>query len=230
VKVQREGYEEPIAIPKAGKAVIESAIETAVKEGRLWLTSGPASVFAEEIPTGLLNSDAQLQSPPEAISPMAIVPDVLTDAWSNGTATALSISVALSKKAGKPLPWAPVRDAIDGAIRTRILERTEDSGAWPSDYSNSKNVRLRRPLDVPPPPPPPPPPPKPGVLVARAELKSSQIQDLADQISEITLAAAGLDLKFNIQVEVSGTTSGSTDAVAKLNELLGAIAEDFKLQ
>jgi hypothetical protein len=66
--------------------------------------------------------------------------------------------------------------------------------------------------------------------VARAELKSSQIQDLADQISEITLAAAGLDLKFNIQVEVSGTTSGSTDAVAKLNELLGAIAEDFKLQ
>jgi hypothetical protein len=43
----------------------------------------------------------------------------------------------------------------------------------------------------------------PGVLVARAELRSSQIQDLADQISEITLAAAGLDLKFNIQVEVS---------------------------
>jgi len=94
--------------------------------------------------TGLLNGDVQLQAPPEAISPMAIVPDVLTDAWSNGTATALSISVALSKKAGKPLPWAPVRDAIDGAIRTRVLERTEDSGAWPSDYSNSKNVRLQR--------------------------------------------------------------------------------------
>ena len=127
------------------------------------------------------------------------------------------------------MPWAPVRDAIDGAIRTRILERTEDSGAWPSDYSNSKNVRLRHPLDVPPLRRPPP-PPKPGVLVARAELRSSQIQDLADQISDITLAAAGLDLKFNIQVEVSGTTSGSTDAVAKLNELLGAIAEDFKLQ
>lgn len=66
--------------------------------------------------------------------------------------------------------------------------------------------------------------------MARAELRSRQIQDLADQISEITLAAAGLDLKFNIQVEVSGTTSGSTDAVAKLNELLGVIAEDFKLQ
>jgi len=228
VKVQREGYEEPVAIPKADKAVIETAIEAAVKEGRLWLTSGPASVFAEEIPTGLLNNDVQLHPPPGAISPMAIVPDVLTDAWSNGTATALSISVALSKKAGKPLPWAPVRDAIDGAIRTRILERTEDSGAWPTDYSNSRNVRLRRPLDVP--PPPPPPPPKPGLLVARAELRSNQIQDLADQISDITLAAAGLDLKFNVQIEVSGTNLGSEEAVAKLNDLLGAISEDFKLR
>jgi hypothetical protein len=229
VKVQREGYEEPVVIPKATKAVVESAIEAAVKEGRLWLISGPASVFAEEIPTGLLNNDAQLQPPPEAISPMAIVPDVLTDAWSNGTTTALSISVALSKKAGKPLPWAPVRDAIDGAIRTRILERTEDSGAWPAEYSNSKNVKLRRPLDVPPPPPPPPPPPKPGVLVARADLRSNQIQDLADQISDITLAAAGLELKFNVQVEVSGTNSGSAEAIAKLNQLLGAISDEFQL-
>jgi hypothetical protein len=187
-------------------------------------------VFAEEIPTGLLNNDAQLQPPPEAISPMAIVPDVLTDAWSNGTATALSVSVALSKKAGKPLPWAPVRDAIDGAIRTRILERTEDSGAWPSDYSNSKNVRLRRPQDVPATQPPPPPPPKPGVLMARAELRSNQIQDLADQISQITLVAAGMDLKFTVQVELSGANAGSAESVAKLNDLLEAVSEELKLR
>jgi hypothetical protein len=230
VKVKREGYEEPIAIPKAGKAVIESAIELAVKDGQLWFTSGPASVFAEEIPTGLLNSDSQLQSPPEAISPMAIVPDVLNDAWSNGTATALSISVALSKQIGKPLPWAPVRDAIDGAIRTRILERSGDSGPWPSDYSNSKSVRLQLPQSAPPLPTPPPPEARPGVLIAKAELRSNQIQDLAEQISDITLAAAGLDLKFNVQVEVSGTNSGSAEAVTKLNHLLEGIAKDFKLQ
>lgn len=228
VKVQREGYEEPVAIPKVERAAIESAIETAVKEGRLWLISGPASVFAEEIPTGLLNSDTQLQPPPEAISPMAIVPDVLTDAWSNGTATALSISVALSKKAGKPLPWAPVRDTIDGAIRTRILERTEDSGAWPSDYSNSKNVRLRRPIDAPPPPPPPPPPPKPGVLVARAELRSNQIQDLADQISDITLAAAGQDIRFTLQVELSGPNANSV--AKKLNDLMSAVSDELHFE
>ena len=61
-------------------------------------------------------------------------------------------------------------------------------------------------------------------------MRSNQIQDLADQISDITLAAACLDLKFNIQVEVSGTTPASADAIAKLNELLEGIAEDFKLR
>jgi hypothetical protein len=229
IKVQRDGYEEPVAIPKAEKGAVEVAIENAVREGRLWMTSGPASVFAEEIPTGLLNGDSQLHPPPDAISPMAIVPDVLSDAWSNGNATALSISVALSKKAGKPLPWATVRDAIDGAIRTRILDRTEDSGPWPSDYSAAKSVRLRIPLDVPPTSPPLPPPPKPGVLVARADLRSNQIQDLADQISQITLVAAGMDLKFRVHVELSGANAGSFETVAKLNDLLGAISEDFKL-
>jgi len=160
---------------------------------------------------------------------MAIVPDVLPDAWSNGNTTALSISVALSKNAGKPLPWATVRDAIDGAIRTRILDRTEDSGPWPSDYAAAKSVRLRMPLDVPPPPLPPP-PPKPGVLIARAELRPNQIQDLADQISQITLVAAGMDLKFSVQVELSGANAGTAETVAKLNDLLGTISEEFKLR
>jgi hypothetical protein len=60
-------------------------------------------------------------------------------------------------------------------------------------------------------------------------LRSNQIQDLADAISDITLAAAGLDLKFSIQVELAGTNASSVDAIAKLNELLGGITEDLKL-
>ena len=77
-------------------------------------------------PTGLLTDDAVLQAPPEAISPIRILPDELADAWGNGVATGLSISVALSKKAGKNLPWAVLREAIDSAVRTRILERTDE--------------------------------------------------------------------------------------------------------
>lgn len=229
VKVQREGYEEPVVIPKAERATVEAAIGSAVKDGLLWLTSGPASVFAEEIPTGLLSEDAQVQPPPAAISPMQVVPDVLADAWRGGVATGLSISVALSKRAGQPLPWATVRDAIDAAIRTRIVERTDDSGGWPCDYAASKSVRLRAPQEVPPPPPPPP-TPKPGTYVARADLRPNQIQDLADQVSEITRLAAGMELRFILQVELTGTGAGAADAVAKLNEALASISEDLKLR
>jgi hypothetical protein len=230
VQVPKDGYEEPLVIPKAERTVVDAAIEAAIKEGRLWLTCGPASVFKEEVPTGLLTADAQLQPPPEPRSPMSLVPELLPDAWSGGCASGLSISVALSKKAGKALPWATVRDAIEGALRTRILERTEDSGAWPCDYPGAKTLRLRIPELAPPPPPPLPPAPKPGVLVGRAELRSSQIQDLADQVSEITRLAAGMDLKFTVEVEISGPGAQSSDAVANLNEILADISADLELR
>ena len=45
----------------------------------------------------------------------------------------------------------------------------------------------------------------------------------ADQISDVTLAAAGLDLKCNVQVEVPGTHSGSA-CRPMLNETVGLLA------
>jgi hypothetical protein len=230
IQVPRDGYEEPVVIPKVERSVVEQAIQSAVKEGRLWLTIGPASIFAEEIPVGLLNDDAQLQRPPDAISPMALVPDVLSEAWSGGATTALALSVGLSKKAGKTLPWATVKDAIDAALRSRILERTESSGGWPCDYAYAKTVVLRVPQQqTPPPSPQPTPAPRPGVRIAKAELRPNQIQDLADQISEITRVAAGLDLKFRIEVELDGSGMNATEVIEKLNAMLTSIAKDLKL-
>jgi len=230
IQVPRDGYEEPVVIPKVDRAMVEQAIQSAVKEGRLWLTIGPASIFAEEIPVGLLNDDAQLQRPPDAISPMALVPDVLSEAWSGDATTALALSVGLSKKAGKTLPWVTIKDAIDAALRSRILERSETSGGWPCDYASSKTVVLRVPQQqTPRPSPQPTPAPKPGVRIARAELRPAQIQDLADQISEITRVAAGLDLKFRIEVELDGSGTNATDVIEKLNAMLTSIAEDLKL-
>ena len=54
----KDGYEESVAIPRADPAVVESAVGTAVKDGILWLVSGPASILSEEIPAGLLTDDA----------------------------------------------------------------------------------------------------------------------------------------------------------------------------
>ena len=158
VKVARDGWEEPMQIPRAEAQVVESAIEQAVREGRLWLITGPASVFKEDVPAGILTQDAILQAPPESLSPMSIIPDALSQAWTDETTTGLAISVAISKERGKTLPWVTVSEAIAAALRTRILERTEESGPWPCDLSDARRLKLRVPETTPPPPLPPPPP------------------------------------------------------------------------
>ena len=46
-----------------------------------------------------------------------------------------------------------------------------------------------------------------GLLIAEAVLEANGIQDLADQIANITKAAIGNDLKFNVRVEFGGETA-----------------------
>ena len=67
VKLPREGYEEPVTIPKAGAQVVEQAVHDAVKAGMLWLITGPTSLLSEDIPPGILSDAATLQAPPPAI-------------------------------------------------------------------------------------------------------------------------------------------------------------------
>ena len=143
IKIARQGYDEPVTIPRAPQAVVDGAIGWAVKEGKLWLTHGPTSLLSEEIPAGLLSDEARLQPPPTPIAATDVLPANLPDAWTGGTSTALAIADALSVKAGKPLPWATVRAAIDGACQGRYLERTEDSGPWPCDYAGAAKVMLK---------------------------------------------------------------------------------------
>ena len=145
VRLPREGYEEPVTIPQAEGEVIEAAVHASVKEGTLWLTSGPASVFTEDIPAGILTDAALLHAPPQPVSALEVVEQNLPDAWRNGTTTALAVSTALSKKVAKTLPWATVRGALDGALRARLLERTPDSGPWPCDYVGAEALTLQVP-------------------------------------------------------------------------------------
>jgi hypothetical protein len=221
VRVEREGYEEPVTIPEAPHDVVEAAISAAVKAGELWLTSGPASILGEEVPAGLLSDDAVLQAPPKAISPLELVPDTLPDAWSGDTTTALALSSALSKKLGKNLPWLTVREAIDNALRTRLLERSVDSGTWPCGFAEAQEVKLQVPQAAPPPRPPLP-RPQPGVKIAEAELDIVELQDLADNVAAIKTAvtAAGGTIKFRIIVEVSGTDGLQDSAVEAINKVL----------
>lgn len=232
VQVPREGYTEPAVIPKAEPEVVYAAIAEAVRAGKLWLITDAASVFAEEIPAGILTTDARLQPPPPPVPVTAVLPDNLPAAWPGLKTTALGIAAALSQKAGRSLPWVTVREAIDGAIKARLLEKTIDSGPWPCDFGGARQVKLRVPAGevVPPPTPPPPLPPKPGFKVAQAELRPHQIQDLAEIIGELVNAAVGYELVFRLRVELGGAAALPAEVVQKINELLGQIAADLELE
>ena len=59
---------------------------------------------------------------------------------------------------------------------------------------------------------------------------TDQIQDLADQVREITRLAPGMELRFTVQVELAGANAGAANTVVRLNEVLASISEDLKLR
>jgi hypothetical protein len=68
------------------------------------------------------------------------------------------------------------------------------------------------------------------VLVAEAELRLNELQDLSDSIANIRPAALGFDLKFRVRLELSGASRPPADVVAKINLLLQEISEKLRLR
>jgi hypothetical protein len=143
VQVDKGGFTEAVPVPNAPREVIEAAIANAVSAGKIWLSSGPASLLGEPIPVGVLQPTATLKTPPEPISAPAILPENLPGAWTDGQTTALAIATALSQEAAATLPWKTVRDAISGAIQARFLTLDTDSGTWPCDLVGANTVKLQ---------------------------------------------------------------------------------------
>ena len=223
-KVDRGGYEEPVNIPKAGADVVDSAIVATVREGRLWLTSGPASLWQEEVPAGVLTGESVLRAPPAPIGAPQLLPGVLADAWKNGSSTAETLAVVLAQKQGATLPWPLVRAAIDGALRARLIELAPESTPWPCDYVAARGVKLRIPDQQ------PLPAPAAGAKVARAELRPNEIQDLADLIPTLVADAAGHGLKFSVEIQLGEGKAAAPEVVDKLNEMLGSINKKLRLE
>jgi hypothetical protein len=175
--------------------------------------------MGEEIPAGVLTETATLQAPPEPIPATLLLPANLPEAWQNGVASALSIAVALSQKRGKTLPWGSVRQAIDGALRARLLEPAITSAPWPCDYAGAGKIALQVPA-VQPPKAGEQQAPKAGVRIAQSELRLDEVQDFADAMSDITKAAAGHDLRVSVQMELGGEKIPPQDVVDLVNEVL----------
>jgi hypothetical protein len=232
VQVDREGYQEPVTIPKADRAVVEKAVGDAVQSGHLWLAAGQASLWGEPVPPGVISDDGTLSQSPAPIPVANILPDQLPEAWRDGGTTAAALANALSQKAGYTLPWPAVRTAIDSAIRARMLERAVDSGPWPCEFAGAADVRLCLPgkkpdlviVDK------KEPEKRPGTAVAEAELKPAQIQDLADQVGELSRAAVGYEVRMKFRIEVGGAKPVPPELLARLNELLGQVCKDLRLE
>jgi len=221
--IPREGYEEQQHIPKATSEAINDSIKNAVKLNAIWLTSGPATLLGEELPEGILTDDAVLRPPPESIPPTEILPANLPEAWAAGKATALTISIALSKKKSLNLPWSIIKDVITSARTARYIEIT--GGQWPCEYPQAKDVQIELPRIGTPPPPPPPS----DRYIAEAELQPSQIQDLSDKIGNIQSLTAGLDLKLKLRIELQKDPIKQTN-ISELNKTLKEINKKLELK
>jgi hypothetical protein len=232
MKLSRGGYEESLAVPRVPAPAVDAAVTAAVRNGKIWLTSGPASFLAEDVPAGLLTDDAILQAPPSPIPPVDLLPQRTPEAWTDGATTGQVLVAVLSKHIGKVLPWTTVRDAIEGALRARMIERTPDSGAWPCDYSGSANLRLRltpATPEKPTPPQPPEPPPKPGTRSGEARLQPSQVQDLADIMGDLLKARGSCEMAFTVRVELSGKEAPNDQVVQAVNQVLEKVNDTFRV-
>ncbi|NLF93977.1 MAG: ATP-binding protein [Oligosphaeraceae bacterium] len=231
IQIQRNGYMEPLAIPKADPTVVNDAVTKAVAAGKLWLTNGPASVLGEPIPTGVLTVQAALHRPPAMIAAAEILPENLPDAWTNGETTALAIATALSQKSGLTLPWKTVRDVVAASLNARFTQLDPTSGAWPCDYPSAQSVKLKVAATG----------GKAGgysggevresnAKWAESELEPSQMQDLGDVIPQLLAikSKSGCPIKFKVRIEVGDADSAPGDAtIAEINQLLGDLKSGF---
>jgi len=230
VQVQREGFTEPLQIPKASRAVVEAAVAHAVEAGLVWLLAGPASLLGESIPPGVLNDATVLRPPPPVIAPAETMPESLPQAWKDGATTALSLATALSQKAGRTLPWKTVRDAVEAALRARFVKQSSGP-EWPCSFEGARLVELQvgdesgrtKEKEE---------EPQRNLAVARAELEPSELQDLADHMSELLQlrARANVPIRFHLRIELGdGNVKVAKATIAEFNELLRKIREGFLL-
>ncbi len=142
IKIARQGYDEPMTIPRALQAVVDGAIAGQSRRASSGSRTARRACCRKRFRQVSWSTMPGCSRRPRR-SPRQRYSSTLPDAWSGETTTALAIADALSAKAGKPLPWATVRTAIDGAFQGRLLERTLESGPWPCDVAGAGQVKLK---------------------------------------------------------------------------------------
>ena len=93
---------------------------------------------------------------------------------------------------GRPLPWKTVRDALDAAFGSGLLERTPDSGPWPCDCGGAKALKVTLATAAPTGTTSREPQPHP------ASLRADQLQDLVDVLRAVSTTLRQPDSAFTV--------------------------------
>ena len=220
--VPREGYDDTFVIPRCPEHAILDAVQRGVGRGTLWLTNGPASVWMEPIPYGVLDENAVLHPAPELIPPQELVEQALPGAWKDGRVNGVALVQAASQARGAALPWGLVRESIRAGVESRWLRVAEGSGPMDCGYDEAGHLRLERPAQ----PKPPPPGPSTSLPPGGAVLEGSRMQDLAEIVPAMMEASAGSALRFHVRVALDG--EAPEEVRAALDALLAGVSEDLK--
>lgn len=230
VQIDRGGYFEGQEVPRASTEVVSKAVERAVGCGELWLVSGPTSLFKEPVPVGVLTDASLLLPPPEPIFAAAILEGNIPAAWKDSKSTVAGILSQLSLQRGRPVPWCLLQQAVDGALRARLVELDANSASWPCDPSAAAKILLKAIAGA---------AAVPGSLAGdiknqnevsfRAYLKPNELQDLADGLNGIfeLQAKYGVKITFNLAVEMTSGNGPTSEAKAELQSVLTTISEAF---
>jgi len=206
-----------------------------VKSGALWLLSGPASVWAEEPPAGVVTKAAILRKPPSEIEVSALTPEAVPDAWTGETTTALALAQALAAQKGVvALPWKLVRDVISSAINHGFLRALPSPVAWPCQYSEAGSMMLGLPAksgdfgetghkapgfgdgkgSFQPAPIP---------SIWTSTLDSAQLASLTEALGDILAAAGSHELRFRLSVELADGSEPAADVRKGLSDAMDKV-------
>ena len=155
VRVPHEGYDETQVVPACAEPAVRDAVRQAVEQGAVWLTNGPASVWKEQIPYGVLDGAAILHPPPNPVAAQELAAEALPGAWRDGQTNGVALTQALSQSRRTTLPWGLVRDGIRAGVESRWLEIADGSAPVGCPYDQAGQLRLKRPAALVDPPPPP---------------------------------------------------------------------------
>src|SRR5262249_31804761 len=126
-----------------------------------------------------------------------------------------------------------LRRAIDDSIRARWIELAANSGPWPCEMAAASMVTLRQPAGPGGAAEPPPggfiSKPK-GVYISSALLQPNELQDLVDVLPDVVKAAAGVSLRFHLQISLGDSENLDSTKVKEINTLLESVSPALSLK